>query len=99
MSIDVEAGPGVESSILLLRLSQRVCLPVGQPLTLRDFLAENDGVNLLQAEFLDAKGSYHFLQINIMGRVDFRAFASGIEVVTQGEPNFEYGFALQQLEQ
>lgn len=96
--VDVEAGPGVGGGIELLRLRQRLGLPVAQALRLRYLLVEQDAVDFLQALVFDAEGAHILLQLHVGPRLEGCPLVQHHEVVAQREAHLRYGGAFQQLD-
>ena len=96
--VQLYAGPGVGGGVLLLRLAQAGCFPVGEPLSLAYLLPEDVGIELLQAHVLDAHLPCHVLQLDEGSRLEALALAQGAQVVVPGESDLGDGIVLQQVD-
>ena len=87
-----------QSGVELLRLRQRLGLPVAQALRLRYLFVEQDAVDLLQTLVLDAEGAHILLQLHVGPWFEGRALVQHHEVIVQREAHFRDIRAFQQAD-
>lgn len=94
----LQAGPGISGCVALLGSGQFLGFPVAQLLALRDFLPEEDGINLLQAQLFDAEELDFFLQLHNAAWLKRGPSVKHHEVVVQRKPYLGDGGVLEQVD-
>lgn len=94
--VELYARPGVDSGILLLLVGEYIRLPVGEALSFADFLAEEVGVEFLQAFILDTDIADDVLDVDEPTRFELATAMEREQVVVPRETNHRHEFVAEQ---
>lgn len=94
--VELYARPCVDSGILLLLVGKHVRLPVGEALSLADFLAEEVGVEFLQAFILDTDIADDILDVDEPTRFELATAMEREQIVVPRKTNHWHEFVAEQ---